>query len=157
MKSPFKKHRVDLSVSLGYPFLRAFFELDVEGENLDPAAVTKLLGVKPTRSHRKGDEHPRRKILYDTGAWTLSSGEVRLDPSYGEKAFERWLVTVPARGEAFRKLSRRYRVTLRIVLYAQAYNSEFYLSPKVLAMLAKRGIRVMIDTYLSLDVIPDRG
>lgn len=157
MSTTFQRHRVDLTASFGYAFVRAFFELDVQGDELDPAAVTKLLRIEPTRSYRKGDEHPKRKTIYSTGAWTLSSGEVRLDPSYGEEEFTRWLRSIPAPGSAFRKLGQRFQVTLRVILYAQAYNSEFYFSPEAISLLKDRGLRVMLDTYLCHDAIPRRA
>lgn len=141
----FNRHRVELAASLGYPFVRAFFELDLTGDDLDPGRVTKLLRNQPTESCRKGEPHPTRKLVYSTGSWTLSSGEVRLDTGNGEDELTRWLKTLEGARRGLQVLRKRHQVTLRIVLYAQAFNSEFYLSPEAMARLAKLGIRVLID------------
>ena len=62
---------------MGGPFNRMFFELNAYGDDLDPQEVTKLLGISPTQSYKKGDERPRGSQFYKTGGWVLKSGEVQ--------------------------------------------------------------------------------
>ncbi len=45
------------------------------GRDLDPTLVTSLLGMSPTRAHRRGEKMPRRTDReYPSGVWSLESG-----------------------------------------------------------------------------------
>jgi len=47
----------------------------LKGDGLDPDAVTSLLAVNPTQSHRKGDKwltSTRKEVVEKTGLWSLS-------------------------------------------------------------------------------------
>ena len=47
----------------------------VTGDQLDPAAVTRMLGIEPSFGRRKGDVYggPTRPIKSPTGVWALES------------------------------------------------------------------------------------
>jgi len=48
--------------------------LYLQGEDLDPAQISQLLGLEPTKSQRKGDERftlTNRKVIAKIGMWAL--------------------------------------------------------------------------------------
>src|SRR5262245_61149329 len=56
------------------PISRITVSLRVAGEELDPAEITRLLGVSPKYAARKGDQVQRRggPVTQRTGMWTFS-------------------------------------------------------------------------------------
>lgn len=59
---------------------QAYATLRIFGPHLDPAEVTRLLGLGPTNSHRAGDPRPKGGAPYREGLWSLCT-EGSLDSS----------------------------------------------------------------------------
>ena len=60
--------------------------LYLHGHDLDPAAVSKMLGTEPDSSHRRGERRPGkegRQYVRKSGMWAL---EARIEPDSGELA-----------------------------------------------------------------------
>jgi Domain of unknown function (DUF4279) len=56
-----------------YSFLVGLY---IYGDRLDPVAITKIIGVKPTRSHKLGEGSTTstgKKVVKKTGLWALVS------------------------------------------------------------------------------------
>lgn len=64
-------------VRLGGAIDRVKVSLRFSGDDLDPDAVSTLLGCPPTKSYRKGDTLPsqRSQRVAPTGLWTLKGAE----------------------------------------------------------------------------------
>lgn len=63
--------------------LSTFASLSFAGDNLNPAGISKLLGVEPTTAYRKGEVYKRSRgheVIGRTGLWLLSSrGHIKSD------------------------------------------------------------------------------
>lgn len=55
-------------------YIETTITFKITGDNLEPSEVTTLLGIEPSKSHRKGDKWPTRpEHSYVTGYWGLDS------------------------------------------------------------------------------------
>lgn len=148
----FKTNRNGLWAQIGGPFQRAFFQLSVVGPRLDPVDVTSLLGIKPTKSHKKGDTTKSGSQFRRTGLWLLESREVRLhDKKTGRSQFEKWLAALPDSTSAWRTIHRRFTADVTLVLYTNSMNGEFLVTPEAIRQLVRRGLPLRVDSY----VMPD--
>src|SRR3954470_17673498 len=76
--------------------------LGVFAEDLEPWAVTALIGVEPTRSHRKGERFSEERPVYAQGAWLL---EVTMKaPDGPEEALSALLDLLPASNAVWRRV-----------------------------------------------------
>jgi hypothetical protein len=147
-----KTNRNGLWAQIGGPFERAFFQLWIEGPCLDPAEIASTLGLEPTKSYRKGDPTKSGSQYRKTGLWLLESRVVRLgDRNRGHKQFERWLKGLPGNPATWRAIGARFSAKVAVVLYANAMNGEFLLTPLAVQELAKRRLGVMVDGYFISD------
>lgn len=145
-----KDHKTGLFARMGGSFNRAFFLLEMFGDDLDPQAVTEILGIVPTKSYRKGDERPRGAQHYRTGGWILDSGELQLADGEGDKRLHDLLVSLPSEATVWKSL-QSYEPRVRLVLYTDQMNAEFKLGPLAANELSRRGLALLIDPYLELD------
>ncbi len=146
-----KNHMTGLFACFGGSFNRAFFKLELFGDDLDPQVISEILGITPSQSFRKDDERPRGSQYYTTGGWILNSGELQLtDDDAGDKRLQDWLGSLPADAAIWRSL-QSYEPHVRLVLYTDQMNAEFTLRPLAARELAGRGLTLIIDPYLELD------
>jgi len=146
-----KNHKTGLFARMGGSFNRAFFILEIFGDDLDPDAISRELGVAPTKAYRKGDERPKGSQFYRTGGWIIDSGELQLgDEDVGDKKFQDWLALLPGDASKWKSL-QRYEPQVRLVLYTDQMNAEFRVRPLAANELSKRGLTLTIDPYLELD------
>lgn len=146
-----KDHKTGLFARMGGSFSRAFFLLEIYRDDLDPQAITDVLGISPTKSYRKGDERPKGSQYYRTGGWILDSGEQQLaDDDGGDKRLQDWLASLPSDATIWKSL-QSYEPRVRLVLYTDQMNAEFRLRPLAANELSKRGLTLLIDPYLELD------
>jgi Domain of unknown function (DUF4279) len=148
-----KNHNLSLFARMGGCFDKCYFILEIYGDNLDPEHVSSVLGRLPTKAYRKGDVSPRGAQYRRTGAWIIDSGKISLtDDNDGEHLFEDWLATLPDNTAAWKCLRESLLVPrVRLVMYTDQMNSEFMLSPIAAQELARRGLSMLVDPYLSLD------
>jgi len=119
--------------------------LAVYGKDLEPADVTALLGIEPTRSFRRGYRKAPRSRPLPHGAWFL---QVRGKAPEGPDVQLRKLLTkLPDSEEIWKKLRKQYKVQLRFGLHMSGWNNGFGLSPDLVARLAKMRIELEFDIY----------
>lgn len=146
-----KNHKTGLFARMGGSFNRAFFLLELFGDDLDPESVSKAMGIAPTKSYRKDDERPKGSQYYRTGGWVLDSGEIGLtDDDAGDKRLQEWLSTLPDNATLWEAM-QKYEPRIRLVLYTDQMNAEFKLRPLAANELSCRGLTLLIDPYLELD------
>lgn len=146
-----KNHKTGLFACIGGCFDRAFFLLEMWGDDLDPQTVSEALGITPTKSFRKGDERPKGSQYYRTGLWIFETGEIPLsEDDSGDRLFQKWLASLPGDKAIWRQL-RQYNPQVRLVLYTDRMNAEFRLLPAAAKELSRRGLKMIVDPYLSLD------
>lgn len=126
--------------------------LTLQGADLDPAAVTALAGVEPTRSHRRGEAlGPGREEMRQYGDWVL---EVNVNaPEDAELALAKLFASLP--GDAFwNDLTAKYRTSLTLMMVVKAWNRGFQLSASTLQEVARRGLTLSFDVYAEPQQLP---
>jgi hypothetical protein len=118
--------------------------LAVYGEDLTPGDVTKMLGVEPSysfrRGHRRGASPPAPH-----GAWIL---KVRaLNHPHPGALIGTLLSKLPQDAEIWRQLNDRFKVQLRIGIHMQGWNKGFGFDAKTASQLAAIGAEVTFDIY----------
>ncbi|MGC1305574.1 MAG: DUF4279 domain-containing protein [Caulobacteraceae bacterium] len=127
--------------------------LRILGDDLDPDAVSRLLGARPTAGARKGDVRlsaSGREVVARSGSWRLRAE----DHSPGDLSTQiRDLLTKLTDNLAvWRELSRRYRCDIFCGLFMSESNEGGTLEPDVLSMLGDRGLPLGLDIH---DASPD--
>jgi hypothetical protein len=117
----------------------------VYGEDLDPDAVSALLGCSPTSSHRRGDRRGPRSPPYKRGGWFLQRrGKA---PEGPEELVAKLLSQLPEDEAVWLKLDERYEVQVRFGIHMTGWNRGFDLSPDLIAKVARLHARVGFDIY----------
>ena len=119
----------------------------LQGENFNPADVTALLGLEPTKTERKGDPIPRHT------SWILSEGKLEadvIDVYEMSSALVRKLEPV---AEHIVEAIRRYELeaVLQVVLWVTSDESKptpaIGFEPNVISFLSTIGASIDVDTY----------
>lgn len=117
----------------------------ITGNDLDPAEITRSLGVSPTDSWKKGDVNSRNGYERKFGRWSLYS---RLPRSV---EFEAHIADVLAQLEqnpdGFRKVSEAYEGRMQLVGYFHSYYPGLFFTPQTVQGLAKYKLGVDHDFY----------
>src|SRR5690349_7466783 len=72
------------------------FSLSIVSDALEPAELTRLLGIEPTAQHRCGDLNSSGKVQFNHGRWEFSTD--RLDFRAGsscEESFDSFIRSLP--------------------------------------------------------------
>ena len=124
--------------------------LGIHGYDLDPDAVTEVMGCPPTRAHRRGDTHSKGRGTYSRGgAWLYSVHG--LEPEEPEAVLRRLLARFPATASFWAPICAQYRVVVGFGLHLSDWNRGFALSPEMLRMLATTGVGLDFDIYSNGD------
>ncbi len=128
---------------------RSTVSLRVFGDDLDPAAVSRLLGCEPDQSYRKGDlvSPGRNTATRKCGMWSLKAQEI--DPENYDAQVEAVLSKVTQDSETWRALGERYEIDLFCGFFMDTTNQGFSLSTRTIGALAARGIEPGFDIYAS--------
>ncbi|QPH54904.1 DUF4279 domain-containing protein [Pontivivens ytuae] len=119
------------------------------GNDLDPYAVTALLGCAPSRARRKGDVRRSRVTGQDyvakTGSWQLMAPD-RADGDLDRQAAE-VLGKVTSDLSVWRILNERYRCDLFCGFFMGSGNDMVRLSAATSRMVGARGLELVFDIY----------
>lgn len=132
----------------------ASVSLCIYGDDLDPEEVSRILGVTPTRAHRKGEpmrsrsSHAPQGATHRTGAWILGvRGQAPREP---EELTTALLDQLPEDETVWAGLATHYRISLRYGLFMEAWNRGFALSPGLVARIARMHAQLDFDIYADL-------
>ena len=113
------------------------------GEDLDPTAISPIVGCEATSSHRRGDRRGPHTPPSKHVAWFLQlRGRA---PRTVDDLLTELLGSIPL--DAVPRLRERYEVQIRIALHMDGWNKGFQLSPDVLERLASLNVPVLFDVY----------
>ncbi|UCV09304.1 DUF4279 domain-containing protein [Dechloromonas denitrificans] len=117
----------------------------ITGNDLDPAEITKALGVTPTDSWKKGDVNSRNGCERKFGRWSLYSRLAR------SEEFEAHIADVLAQleqnADGFRRVSEAYEGCMQLVGYFHSYYPGLFFTPQTVQGLAKYKLGVDHDFY----------
>jgi hypothetical protein len=133
----------------GGPIDRTRVTLAVHGDDLDPDAVTALLGRTPTDAHRRGDRKGPRSPPYRCGGWFLVLEGTA--PEDAESLTRALLEALPADHAIWTKLHAAYELQLWLGLFVKHWNRGLDLSVELLTRLATLKIPLVFDIYVEVD------
>ena len=123
------------------------------GDDLDPDALTLLLGHQPTNSERKGQEIVSKitgkKRTARSGGWRLSAE--RREPGDLDAQISEILGQLTDDMSIWQDLTSRFRADVFCGLFMEEGNEGTSLSNETLQRLAKRGLTIDFDIYDSPD------
>ena len=128
------------------------FTLQITSDDLQPAEITVLLGLQPTESYLRGDFNSAGKLKFNHGSWAFATD--RLDFRTGsscEQSFDAFMRSLPGAPDTWRRIAADNHACVLIVLWMRTRNREFDISTFALGELARRRMRLHIDTYLETD------
>ncbi|MGE0056523.1 MAG: DUF4279 domain-containing protein [Dehalococcoidia bacterium] len=127
--------------------------LTLQGADLDPEELTRLMGVTPTRSHRRGDLiGAGREETRPSGDWVLEVN-VRA-PEETDAVLSKLFAMLPESDAAWAELNSRYQVSLHLMMVAKAWNRGFQLSTPLLQEVARRGLALTFEVYAEPQQLP---
>jgi hypothetical protein len=120
--------------------------LGIQGDDLDPDEITRLLGVPPTFSHRRGERlKPQSRAPFRHGAWFLEQrGRAPLQPDELTKALLDQLPTAP---QCWRSIRERFEIRLVYGVHFSGWNKGFDLPGVLVARIAAIGATMGFDLY----------
>lgn len=130
------------------PYLRhSSAALRITGDSLNPDAISRLLGCRPTLGHVKGQIEPSKgkPIIRESGAWQLDAAGQQPGNLDGHVAelFGRVNNALPA----WATLSREHKTELLCVYFTGDANEVAQASAKTLKILGDRGINLGLRIY----------
>ena len=124
----------------------------VSSDTLDPDVVSKLLGVEPSFTARKGEERSSKggkRVVQRTGVWWVQVGDTR--EWLLEDAINALFGRLPSDLAVWRELARNYELRLSCGLHIEDWNRGCELSPALLLRIAERGLTLDFDIYCSVE------
>lgn len=130
------------------PYLRhSCAALRITGDSLNPEAISRLLGCRPTLGFIKGQIEPSKgkPIIRETGCWQLDAAGQQpgnLDAHVAE-LFGRVTNALPE----WASLSGEYTIDLFCVYFTSEADEIAPASPRTLKILGDRGIKLGLRIY----------
>jgi hypothetical protein len=121
--------------------------ISVTGDELDPDAITKCLGVEPTFALRKGERRMSgsREIVQRTGVWNLDAPES--SEWVLSDAIILLLDRLPPPGDVWDQLARKHHLRVFCGLFMGSWHQGCSLPPKLLGELAARHLELDLALY----------
>jgi hypothetical protein len=120
----------------------------VFGDDLEPDEITKLLGKKPDRAERKGEERltPNgKKLIARTGSWRIKVE--RRAPGDLDGQIAELLEGMTDDLSAWQQVTSRFQVDIFCGLFLEGTNEGLPISAASTALLGSRGISLDFDIY----------
>jgi hypothetical protein len=144
--SPPAEARIDPSDE---PRSRLSVTLRVAGDVLDPAEISRVLGVDPDFSARKGEERRSRSgtVTQPIGIWTRRARLGSAEDWDLDGAIRGLLADLPNDIAVWRDLGTRYQLDVFCGLFMERGNQGAGVSPATLLALGERGLILDLDVY----------
>lgn len=125
--------------------------LVINADDLDPAAITRLLGIEPALARRKGvalaSRGGRPPHVPRTGVWSTQITPEELPGASVEVATATILARVAVSPDTWREAVSGASARLRLGLTLDDYNRGLELSPAILRRAAELDLVLEIDVY----------
>ena len=141
-------------ISIGGPIDDASASLNIYGENLEPEEITRMLGLSPTHSHRRGERRRPDGPQFSTGAW-LHRVDSDVAPDAPDRALGSLLDRLPSDRSLWIGITQRYEVRIFFRIGFEGWNKGFTLSAHNIQRTADLGVRLDFDLYASENQPPE--
>lgn len=144
------KNRGEVLATVGGVVDETRVTLCLYAKDLDPRVMSELLGVSPSRAHRRGDRAGPRSPPFKHGAWFLEEeGRAPLGPQH---LVARLLARIPgADAPVWAQVRQLAEIHLWFGIFVVGWNQGFELGPGQAMQLGKIGCRLMFDVYVDDD------
>jgi hypothetical protein len=112
-------------------------------DNIDIAALTRLLGHEPTNYHRKGDKIKKHSPPAGTGLWSLDAPD---NLSFIEKLEHRIKATTPNH-KVWSDLSKTHTIRLCCALFLHSWTDGFVIPAPLLKKIGDRHWEFSFSAY----------
>ena len=133
-------------MEFGGPIPSFSISLSIMVDDLDPDAVTRLLGIEPDDARKRGISTAKGH-LPRSGMWTLRLRREQTTQENVGLAVSMLLDRVPASAEAWRNALADANARVFVGLRLDAFNRGRTLAPDLLGRLADLGLRLDFDIY----------
>ncbi len=123
--------------------------LRISGDTLQPEDIDRILGLKPTRIHRRGEPRGRHGKSAETH-WSHSLWSLESPLGEGRDLAEhlKWLLdALEPRVSVLKKLAEQYRIDLFCGFSSRSGQGGLVLDAAILRRLAGLGIPITLDLY----------
>jgi hypothetical protein len=141
---PFRRSN-SMLCEAGGPIDEINVTLAIYSEELQPDAITRALGIQPTRAHRQGDRAGPKSPPFRTGAWLLT--EHGRDAESAEIIIERLLKQLPEDVNIWRELRIQHTIQLRFGLHMTGWNKGLSIPLPQVTRIAEFGADMELDIY----------
>lgn len=119
--------------------------IGIHGQDVEPSAVSELLGVKPTSQHRAGQAR-KSGPPWPEGAWLFTAeGKAPRGP---EEVAEEFLAALPpANAPSWAELRSKHRLLVKVAVFFSGWNRGYAMSEQVLQRLGGLAGGVDFDIY----------
>ena len=120
------------------------------GDDLDPDAISALLGALATSSTRKGETYVSKLGAVQTartGRWLLQAAPRQ--PGDLDSQLVALLSSLTSDAEVWRSLVARFKADIFCGLFIKEMNEGLSLRPETLEMIGSRGLPLGFDIYCS--------
>ncbi len=133
------------SLNVGGPPRDSEATLCIYSDNLDPNAISALIGCDPTRARRKGESDPRRPRTppAPVGQWFL---EAPVHLPFAQK-LKHLLAATTGNSDAWRELRQEHAYFVRSAIFLRSWTEEFWLDPDTLTEMASRQWGLALSKY----------
>jgi Domain of unknown function (DUF4279) len=126
---------------------RIYATLILRGKELDPQVVTDQLGIKPSKSFKRGDKRTEQKKWHH-GFWGLTSDEVIQSTDLADHI--EWLMNQiePVRQNLLKIMNEKdINAEISCLLILSTDHDELYLKPEILYKISSLGLQLNLDIY----------
>ena len=137
---------MDKTVSIGGQATSFKVSVSLHGDSLNPATLSKMLGVKSTsaRSPNQAGHVPTR---LRGGYWSVAA-RTSSDTTIND-ALSTLLDDFPNDEGLWARLASEYDISVNIAVFLDSSNQDFVLDPSVVRRVASLGASLWVDVYES--------
>lgn len=124
------------SINVGGPPIDSQASLAIYSDDIDPDAVTAIVGCSPTSALRKGERDPNRPKLPPApiGQWLLEAPEQL--PFVDKLTF--LLSSTAERCDEWQALAATHRIEIRAAIFLRSWTEGFEIDAETLSAMARR-------------------
>jgi hypothetical protein len=148
-------------ITIGGPIQSAKASLSIYGEDLDPDEITRIVGLAPTHSHRRGQPVRPRCPPARMGAWLYKVDSETPDEAaddthdLADLVLGRLLDRLPSDPALWARLAQQYQMRIFFCILLVGYNKGFGLSARNIQRAAVLGVPLDFDLYADDNFPPE--